>query len=225
VNAAAEARNREPSMRSTVPDDSRLVAAIKRGDERAFTLLVDRYHASLVRLAALYVRDRAVAEEVAQETWLGVLRGIDRFEGRSSLKTWIFRILTNTAKTRGEREGRTVPFSALAGLDEPEAAVDPERFLDENHPQWPGHWAEYPASWESAPERRLHSKETLGRIKEAIDELPPLQGQVIALRDVEGWGSDEVCELLGISEGNQRVLLHRARSRLRRALEDYLADA
>lgn len=206
-------------------EDARLVASLRGGDEHAFALLLDRYHSSLVRLASVYVRDRAVAEEVAQETWLGVVQGIGRFEGRSSLKTWIFRILTNIAKTRGEREGRSVPFTSLASFDdENEPSVEPERFLDASHPVWPGHWASPPASWDDIPERRLASAETLGKIREAIGALPPLQAQVISLRDVEGWSSEEVCELLGLSEVNQRVLLHRARSKVRRVLEDYLAD-
>jgi len=213
------------AARPASPDDARLVASLRRGDERAFALLLDRYHASLVRLATAYVRDRAVAEEVAQETWLGVVEGIDRFEGRSSLKTWIFRILTNRAKTRGEREGRTIPFTALASFDdEGEPSVEPERFLDASHPVWPGHWASPPESWDEIPERRLESAETLARIRDAIDALPPLQAQVISLRDVEGWSSEEVCELLALSEVNQRVLLHRARSKVRGALEDYLRD-
>ncbi len=206
-------------------EDARLVASLRGGDERAFALLIDRYHASLVRLASVYVRDRAVAEEVAQETWLGVVRGIDRFQGRSSLKTWIFRILTNIAKTRGERERRTVPFTSLASFDdENEPSVAPERFLEASHPVWPGHWASPPTSWEEIPERRLASAETLAVIRDAIDALPPLQAQVISLRDVEGWTSEEVCDLLGLSEVNQRVLLHRARSKVRRVLEDYLGD-
>jgi RNA polymerase sigma-70 factor (ECF subfamily) len=207
-------------------DDSRLVAALRSGEEAAFSLLLQRYHGALVRVAMGYVGDRAVAEEVAQETWLGVLRGLDRFEGRSSLKTWIFRILTNRAKTRGEREGRTIPFSALA-RNETEAddpAVEPERFLPADHPQWPGHWAAPVKSWGNEPEARLLAGETGERIREAVDALPPTQQTVIILRDVQGFGADEVCALLQISEANQRVLLHRARSKVRRALERYLTE-
>ena len=213
-----------PSLTAS-PEDLRLVGALRRGDEAAFTALVERYHASLIRTAMAYVRSRAAAEEIAQETWLGVLRGIDRFEGRSSLKTWIFRILTNTAKTKGEREGRTVPFSSLSSEGVPdEPAVEPERFLDATHPRWPGHWASPPSSWDGVPEQRLISKETLGRIREAIEALPPVQRRVITMRDVEGWPSEEVCELLELSKANQRVLQHRARSKVRQALEDYLED-
>jgi RNA polymerase sigma-70 factor (ECF subfamily) len=199
------------------------VAALRRQDEAAFAALVEAHHASLVRVAKLYVRDHAVAEEVAQETWLAVMQGIDRFEGRSSLKTWLFRILTNTAKTRAEREGRTVPFSAVAELDEEGAAVEPERFFGSGH-RWAGHWAAYPERWETVPDQRLQSDETCACIGEAIAALPPVQRQVITLRDVEGWSAEEVCRLLDLSEGNQRVLLHRARARVRAALERYLAD-
>jgi len=205
-------------------EDTDLVNALRRGDEPAFAALLGRYNASLVRLAMVYVRNRAVAEEVVQDTWLGVLNGIDRFEGRSSLKTWIFRILTNTAKTRAEREGRSVPFSSLGGADPSDSAVDPDRFLDSDHPRWPGHWGQAPSSWEGIPEQRLVSKETLAQVGAAISALVPTQQRVIILRDVEGWSSDEVCELLGVSEVNQRVLLHRARSSVRGELERYLAD-
>ena len=198
--------------------------ALRRGDEAAFVVLVDQYHAALVRMARAYVSSQAVAEEVAQETWLGVLRGLDRFEGRASLKTWIFRILTNRAKTRGEREGRTIPFSALGADEEAEPAVEPERFLPPDHPTAPGHWALRPQSWAEVPEERLLSAETRTRVQQAIDALPRAQQQVIRLRDVEGWSADEVCNVLQISETNQRVLLHRARSKVRRALERYLSD-
>jgi RNA polymerase sigma-70 factor (ECF subfamily) len=204
------------------PEDMRLVEALRDGDEQAFGELVERYYSSLLRLAMSYVRTRAVAEEVVQDTWVGVLRGIDRFEGRSTLKTWIFRILTNTAKTRAEREGRTIPFSSLTRADPEEPAVDPDRFLDQSHPTWSGHWDSYPRSWDEVPEQRLVSKETRERIDRAIDGLPSSQRIVIRLRDVEGFSSEEVCRLLDLSETNQRVLLHRARSRVRGAIEQYL---
>ncbi|MDQ3889476.1 MAG: sigma-70 family RNA polymerase sigma factor, partial [Actinomycetota bacterium] len=178
VSSVSEAPAKRASPNEPAPDDARLVAALRRGDEQAFARLIDRYHAALVRTASLYVREAAVAEEVAQETWLGVLHGIERFEGRSSLKTWIFRILTNKAKTRGERERRTIPISSLAVLEEREPAVDPRRFLDESHPEWPGHWAAPPTTWEDIPERRLQSKETLAQVRQAIEVLPPLQAQV-----------------------------------------------
>jgi RNA polymerase sigma-70 factor (ECF subfamily) len=160
----------------------------------------------------LYVSSRAVAEEVVQEAWVAVLNGIDRFEGRSSLKTWIFRILTNIAKTRGQREGRSIPLSSLAPDDE--HSVDPDRFAEN------GHWASPPRSW--APEDRLLADETMGVVEAAIAELPPNQAIVISMRDVEGFSAEEACNALDISETNQRVLLHRARSKVRQALEDYL---
>jgi RNA polymerase sigma-70 factor, ECF subfamily len=197
-------------------DERELCAALRRGDENAFVKLVERYHAPLRRLALTYVRSAAVADEVVQETWLGVVRGIQSFEGRSSLKTWIYRILTNTAQTRGMREARSVPISSLETDD---AAVDPSRFFDEHHDRWPGHWASPPTRWDELPEEHLLGRETLDVVSAAIEALPPTQRQVIVLRDVEGWPSDEVCELLQLSESNQRVLLHRARSAVRRALE------
>jgi RNA polymerase sigma-70 factor (ECF subfamily) len=202
-------------------DEQDLIQRLRDGDEQAFAHLLDRYHAALVRLATMYVRDRTDAEEVAQETWLAVVRGIDRFERRASLKTWIFRILVNRARTRAQRQGRTVSLEALED-DEPWAAVEPGRFNGPNHPRWPGHWASPPASWGEAPEQRLLAKETLGRIQQAIDRLPTMQAQVLTLRDVQGWSAEEVCGLLELSPENQRVLLHRARSRVRQALEQYL---
>ena len=175
------------------PEDVRLVDGLRSGDEDAFVMLVDRYGVSMLRLAASFVGSRAVAEEVVQETWLAVLQGIDRFEGRSSLKTWLFRILTNRAKTRAEREGRTLPFSALAEAAEEgdEPSVEPDRFFGAGH-RFTGHWTEYPRRWDDVPEQRLLSGETKSRIAEAIDALPPVQRAVISLRDVEGWSSDEV---------------------------------
>jgi RNA polymerase sigma-70 factor (ECF subfamily) len=153
-----------------------------------------------------------------------VLQGINRFEARSSLKTWIFRILTNSAKTRGQRESRSVPFSSLVDPEtEPfEPAVDPARFLPADHPNWPHHWASPPRSWSDTPEERLLSGETRQCIRDAIAALPPHQREIITLRDVDGWSSEEVCNVLGITETNQRVLLHRARSKVRRALAEYL---
>jgi len=201
------------------PDETKLLAALRDGDEAAFRELVSMYHSSLLRVAQIYVSSRAQAEEVVQETWLAVLQGLDRFEGRSSLKTWIFSILANRAKTRAVRERRTIPFSALNPERVPEPAVDPERFCDAEDPRWPGHWASPPQPW---PDDKLVAAETRGKLAEAIDALPGNQRAVISLRDLEGWSSEEVCNALGISETNQRVLLHRARAKVRTALEEYL---
>jgi RNA polymerase sigma-70 factor, ECF subfamily len=198
-----------------------IVAALRRGDADAFAALVDRHSAAMIRVAMAYVPSRAAAEEVVQETWIAVMRGIDRFEGRSTLKTWIFRILTNVAMRSGARERRSVPFSALAAAEDAGGpSVDPDRFLPADHAQWPGHWAVAPAHW-PAPEEGLLAGETREVVAAAIAALPDAQRTVIALRDVEGWSSDEVCEALEISAGNQRILLHRARGRVRDALERY----
>jgi RNA polymerase sigma-70 factor (ECF subfamily) len=196
-------------------DERVLVQRLRDRDEQAFMELVDRYGASMLRVAMSFVRTRAVAEEVVQDAWVGVLRGIDRFEGRSSLKTWLFRIVVNTAKTRGEREARSVPFAAI--LDEP--AVEPERFLGADHPLYPGGWSSPPHEW---PDEKLEAREVRGVIDGVIAELPPQQRQVITLRDVLGCDAEETCNALGLTEVNQRVLLHRARSRVRRALERYM---
>jgi RNA polymerase sigma-70 factor (ECF subfamily) len=212
------------SVAVTPPDERELLAALRRGDEDAFAQLVDRYHSSLVRVAQTFVRDRAVAEEVAQETWIGVIRGLGNFRGDSALKTWVFRILTNRAKDRAVQERRTIPVADIE-LYNTEPSVDPSRFLGHDHPVWPGHWSSAPTSWADLPEERLLADETMACVQGAIDELPPFQRQVITLRDIEGWPSDEVRVLLGVSEGNQRVLLHRARSKVRAALETYFESA
>lgn len=204
-------------------DDRRTVAALLAGDEEAFQELVERYHGSLLRLAMAYVRPRSAAEEVVQDTWLGVLRGLPTFEGRSSLRTWIYRILVNQARTRGVRESRSVPFSSLAGDEEP--AVDPDRFLSAAHPAYAGHWAAAPRAWDDLPETVLLAAETRAQVLRAIEELPAQQREVITLRDVEGWSSAEVREALDLTEANQRVLLHRARAKVRARLEEYLSEA
>ena len=202
--------------------DGALVASLRAGDEAAFMTIVERYHGQLIRVALMYVSNRDIAEDVVQETWLGVLKGLERFEGRSSLKTWIFRILANIAKTRGVREARSVPFSALAHDEASgdDAAVDPSRFHTSGEAA--GAWLLAPAHWEELPESSLTSAETLAVVRTAIDALPPAQREVIQLRDIDGWSAEEVCNVLDLSETNQRVLLHRARSKVRRALEVYL---
>jgi RNA polymerase sigma-70 factor, ECF subfamily len=205
------------------PDEAELalVAALRRGDEAAFMTLVERYHGALVRLALAYVPDRSSAEEVAQDTWLGVLQGIGRFEGRSSLRTWIFRILVNRAKTRGVRERRSQPFSDLASdRDDDGPTVDPDRFVPDGQ-AGAGHWAAPPRPWEYRPDDRVLAGELRGVIAAALDGLPPRQRTVITLRDIEGWSADEVRATLDLTEGNQRVLLHRARAKVRRELEQY----
>jgi RNA polymerase sigma-70 factor, ECF subfamily len=211
----------EPHIVVASEADLALLAALRAGDETAFMMLVDRYQPSMLRIARMYVSTRAVAEEVVQEAWLGVLRGLDSFEGRSSLRTWIFRILTNIAKSRGQREARSAPFSSVWSTDD-EDPLELDRFFPEGHGS-AGGWSRPPAPWETEPEARLLSRETLARVAAAIEALPPTQREVIRLRDVLGWSSDEVRNALDLSETNQRVLLHRARAKVRRALEGYLA--
>lgn len=201
------------------PDDAALVTRLGVGDEEAFAVLVSRYHGSLIRFAMSFVSERSAAEEVVQETWLGVIRGLSSFEGRSSLKTWIFRILANRAKTRGKREARSIPFSSLKdpqSESDYEPAVDPSRFTSR------GSWADPPQRWtNAAPEELLQRQETMDLIHRAIGELPPNQRAVVTLHDVEGVEPEEICNILEISETNQRVLLHRGRSRLRLSLEQH----
>jgi RNA polymerase sigma-70 factor (ECF subfamily) len=191
-----------------VDNDAELVARLQAGDERAFMTLVDRFHAPLLRLAGNYVPNRAVAEEVVQDTWLGVVRGIERFEGRSSLKTWLFRIAVNRARTTGVRERREPPVDPSH-----EPAVSPERFAAS------GQWARPPAPWADEADERIAARQTVAHIVEHLAELPDGQRHVVLMRDLEGLSAGEVCDVLGISEGNQRVLLHRGRSRIRTVLE------
>lgn len=200
-----------------------VVTALRAGDEDAFRALVRGHHASLVRLATTMVDSRAVAEEVVQETWLAVIKGIDGFEGRSSLRTWIFRILVNQARRRGAREARAIPVPFLVGTRDTAdgSAVDPARFVPDGQ-RWAGHWCEPPAPWTDLPAERFSSKETVAAAASAINELPSRQREVVALRDIEGLTGQEVCQLLGLSEGNQRVLLHRGRATVRSRLEKHL---
>lgn len=200
--------------RVTAGDESALVSALRQGDERAFSTLVDRYHAALLRLANAYVADQMVAEEVVQETWLALIRGIDRFEERSTLKTWLFHVLVYQARRRVKLEERIVPF----------AAVEASRFLPADD-EWAGHWANGLASWEELPEERMLSRETMAQLSSFIAMLPAKQRAVITLRDIEGLDAVDVCRLLGITDGAQRLLLHRARSHVRREMERYLTGA
>ncbi|MFI5047751.1 MAG: RNA polymerase sigma factor [Acidimicrobiia bacterium] len=210
---------------SPYDDDTALAARLRAGDEAAFAWMVDRYDGSLRRLARSYVSTADSADEVVQDTWLAVVKGIAGFEGRSSVSTWIYRILANIARSRGVREQRSVPFSSAPGaLDEGAGpAVDPERFVARATAVGApvGAWAAPPTPWNDEPEARLESRQTLDAVQAAIDALPSSHREVITLRDVEGWTAAEVCNALGLSETNQRVLLHRARSKVRRALEEH----
>jgi RNA polymerase sigma-70 factor (ECF subfamily) len=205
--------------------EAELVAALKRRDELAFVAMVERYQGQLVRLAIVYCRTKDIADEIVQDTWLAVIQGIDRFEARASFKTWLFQILVNRARTRAVREGRTLSFSSLAdeadNADEPAVPADRFRPADD---QWANNWAVPPHSWGDSPEALLLATETRQLIHQAIAQLPPAQQQVITLRDVEGWTSEDVCNVLELSETNQRVLLHRARSRVRAALENHFEE-
>lgn len=197
------------------------LSRLRRGDQATFAELVRRLHPTMVRVASGYVSSRAVAEEVAQDTWVAVIEQLDRFEGRSSLKTWIFRILTNKAKTRGARERRTTPFSALATAREAEEPVlSPDAFLDESH-RWSGHWTQPVVAWE-LPEEQLLSEELGQVLQQAVDALPTAQRLVVALRDGQDLSASEVCDMLDLSEANQRVLLHRGRTKVRAAVAEYV---
>lgn len=199
---------RRPRRRTAAGEDEReLLAQLRAGDEQAFVTLVARHHGAMLRLARTFVPSATVAEEVVQDTWVGVLRGMDSFAGRSSLKTWLLTILVNRARTTGMRERRSVAIGDAA------AAVDASRF------DASGAWMSPPRHWVEDSDERLLAEELASRIQSAMEELPPRQREVVTLRDVEGLSSHEVCEVLGVSEGNQRVLLHRGRSRLRAALE------
>jgi RNA polymerase sigma-70 factor (ECF subfamily) len=202
--------------------DAELLQRLRRGEEGAFLELVQRYGPVMHRLAMSYVRCSSVAEEVVQDVWIGALRSLERFEGRSTLRTWLLRILANRARTRGAREARCLPFSALVREDEP--AVDPERFQGPDD-RFPGGWTVFPTAWDAVPEARLLARETLELVDAAIKRLPPRQQEVIVLRDVEGWSPEEVCHALDLTAANQRVLLHRARSRVRESLASYLEAA
>jgi RNA polymerase sigma-70 factor (ECF subfamily) len=202
-------------------DEQSLVAALRNREEAAFCEVVRRHQRLMLQLALAHVEDRHTAEDVVQETWLAVIKGIDSFEGRSSLRTWIFRILAYQAAGRRKRDGRGIPFSALASADAAAAqpSVDPGQFLPRDHPETPFAWASDPAEW---PEEALLASETRAVIYQAIEALPATQRVVIALRDLDGWPPREICEALDISDGNQRVLLHRARSSVREAVDRYL---
>lgn len=198
-------------------DDDALLRALREGDERVFSELVDRWSQMMIRMALSRVESRAVAEEVVQDAWLTVLRSLDRYERRSTLRTWILGIVVNLARSRARAERREVSLSS-----ESKPSVDPARFLPATHPRWPHHWAVEPAAWRT-PEDELLAGETRKVILKAIDGLPPAQREVIVLRDVEGMAPVEVCNILAITDTHQRVLLHRARSRVRNALERYFA--
>jgi RNA polymerase sigma-70 factor, ECF subfamily len=203
------------------PPDEELVARLQARDENAFALVLGAWSQGMLRLARTLVSTRDSAAEVVQDTWLAVIQGIGTFEGRSSLKTWVYRILVRTARRRGVKESRTVPWSSLPAGADAGPTVDPTRFLGPGHPD-SGHWREFPAPWPS-PEQHALADEVRGRVFDALAELPGRQRLVIALRDVEGYSAAEVCSILEISEANQRVLLHRARAFVRGRLEEYYA--
>lgn len=203
-----------------VSPDAALLERLRAGSEEAFGEVVDRYGPAMLRVAELYVRDRSLAQEIVQDAWVNVLRGLDRFEGRSSLRTWIFVILGNCARRRAQRERRTIPFADPHELSL-DASVDPDQFFAPTHPRWPSAWSTVVEDWRTLPPEHLASAEATDAFRAAIAELPPRYAVVITLRDLEDWSADEVCTLLDISPENQRVLLHRARARIRTALVEY----
>jgi RNA polymerase sigma-70 factor (ECF subfamily) len=206
------------STRPLVPDDPALVRSLREGDEATFAQLVDAWGAPMLRLALVHVPNRAVAEEVVQEAWLTVLRSLDRYEGRSSLRTWVLGIVINLARSRARAERRSTP--ADLDLDASRAPLFPGTRFRPHIDPWPYHWAIGPTPWPT-PEQELLAGETRRVILRAVAALPPAQREVLVLRDIEGLPAEQACTVLAIGDANQRVLLHRARSRVRKALEDY----
>jgi RNA polymerase sigma-70 factor (ECF subfamily) len=205
-----------------VADEQQLIERLKARDESAFVELVERYYGYLLPLADFYVSDKAVAEEVVQEAWLAVLKGIDRFEGRASFKTWISQIVMNLARTRGVRERRMVSFSEFTDDENP--AVDPSQFQIATA-DYPDHWSVAPRPWNASPESQLLTSETMAVLYDAVDLLPEAQRLVLTLRDINGYTPEEVCNILSITETNQRVLLHRARSNVRGIVDDHYSNS
>jgi RNA polymerase sigma-70 factor (ECF subfamily) len=219
---------RASDHRSTaLAEEDVLLDALRRGDEAAFTQLVHRLEHPMIGLARLYTSDQALIEDAVQDTWMAVLRGLPRFEQRSSFRTWVLRILLYRLKTRLRKDGRLIPCSHLfdAATAPAEPALGADRFLPADHPRWPFHWKLPPQPWAASPEERLLSSETLDFVRDAITALPPAQREVIVLRDVLGISSDETCQLLDITPANQRVLLHRARARVRAALDSHITGS
>ena len=210
----------EGSVKVDPADDAGLLAQLRAGDERAFDAIVEAWSGGMTRVARNFVSTPDSATEVVQDAWLAVIAGLDRFEGRSSLKTWVYRVLINTAKRRGLVEHRTVPMSSLADGSDSGPTVDPARFRQSGEP-YAHHWQEFPEAWPS-PEQLLLDGELGARITDAVDRLPHRQRLVITLRDIEGYDASEVCALLDITPANQRVLLHRARAAVRERIEDYV---
>ena len=215
-----ELEPRAPGLAPQSADDRRLLLGLRAGDEAAFVEIVDRYSGAMLRVARLYVRSNAVAEEIVQEAWLGVLKGIDGFEGRASLRSWILVILGNCARKRAAKEARSVPIADLTAAGD-ERSVAPDRFFPSTHPRWAGMWSTLVDAWEHVPDEELLGGEAREQLRQAVEALPARYAAVFTLRDVEGWSGPEVSTLLGISAENQRVLLHRARARIRAALEGY----
>jgi RNA polymerase sigma-70 factor (ECF subfamily) len=209
------------AAQTTADPDAEVLERLRRGDDRAFSDLVDRWSPAMLRVARAYVSNRQAAEDAVQDAWLGVVRGLATFEGRSTLRTWVFTILVNRARTRGSREARSIPLSSLA-RDDDGPTVDPARFRGPEDP-FPGGWTPtgVPPRWDAQPEARVLAGEAVRLLGAALTQLPPRQRVVVTLRDVQGLTSEEACEALGITAQNQRVLLHRGRAALRQALEDY----
>jgi RNA polymerase sigma-70 factor (ECF subfamily) len=206
---------------ATGDDDAALLTRLRDGDEAAFNQLVDRYYALTLHVVRSYVRTESVAEEVVQDAWIGVIQGLQRFEGRSSLKNWIVRIAINKARTRGAREARSLPFSSQVHADDD--GIDPSVFRGPDD-AFPGHWTSYPRTWRSLPDEATVMHETLSVVREAIEALPAMQRLVLTLRDVEGWESGEIATTLGLTNSNERILLHRGRTKVRAVLERHLTD-